>query len=261
MLRSLSLSLVALCTLIQAASAQISTDAHDTVLKLFDNTQLVFLGERHLSKLDSEFRIALINRPGFADRVNDIVIEFGNSLYQTTLDAYFLDLEDVSDEALRSVWRNTTTTSGVWDSPIYEAFLREVRRLNGSRPKDTRVRVVAGGPPIDWSNVEVFEDILPYTQRGWWGVRQIEREVLAKNRKALVIYGYGHFLRVDDEMEEDDNIIRRLESLYPDQKFSIVVPCARVDGESLDFTNVIEGSANPIYLDSQSEPVRTWKAN
>jgi uncharacterized iron-regulated protein len=144
--------------------AQVSNDAHDKVLKLFDHAQLVFLGERHLSKQNSDFQIALVNHPGFADRVDDIVIEFGNSRYQPIMDAYFLNLEDVSDKEFSQVWRNTTITTGVWDSPIYEAFLREVREINRSLTTGRRVRVIAGGPPIDWSHVEVFEDKLPYTR-------------------------------------------------------------------------------------------------
>ncbi|MHC4093566.1 MAG: hypothetical protein ACYSVY_25390 [Planctomycetota bacterium] len=236
-------------------------DAREEVLALFDEAQLVFLGERHLSKQDSEFRIGLIRHPHFADHVDDVVIEFGNSLYQDLLDAYFLDLEDMSDAELNQVWRNTTTTSGVWDSPIYERFLRELRTVNEGLAQRQRIRVIAGGPPIDWEKVEVFEDMLPYTYRGWSGVRQIERLVLAVDRKALVIYGYGHFLRLDDEMDEDDNMVRRLESLYPHKRFSVVVPFASVGGGTADLTGVIDADSLPVYVDAGSEPFRGWNAS
>jgi hypothetical protein len=61
-------------------------------------------------------------------------------------------------------------------------------------------------------------------------------------------------------MEEDDNIIRRWESLYPDRKFSVVVPFAKADDGQLDLTDVMEGNAFPNYIEAQSEPFRSWEA-
>ena len=235
-------------------------DAYEKVIALFEKTNLVLLGERHLSKLDSDFRIELVRHPQFPQRVNDVVIEFGNSLYQDILDAYFIKLENLRQKELSKVWRNTTSTSGVWDSPIYQQFLVELRKVNEKLPIATRIRVVAGGPPIDWGRVEVWEDQLPYMQRGWAAVRKIEREVLSKGRKALVIYGYGHFMRVDDELEEDDNIIRRLESLYPEEKFYAVLPFAKKDGTFLNIEDTLKAKTFPVYIETQAEPFEKWSS-
>lgn len=63
------------------------------------------------------------------------------------------------------------------------------------------------GSPVEWDKVAVYADTLPYSHRGWSFVRVIEREVLDKNRKALVITGATHLNRLDDEMYEDDNLV------------------------------------------------------
>ena len=92
-------------------------------------------------------------------------------------------------------------------------------------------------------------------QRGWSCVRQIEREVLAKSRRALVIYGYGHFLRRDTEMEED-NVIRRLDKLYPGKHFPVIVPFAKPGGDAIDPGDFASSETPPIYLDAQSDTIR-----
>ena len=56
-----------------------------TIVEAFDDVDLVALGERHWSRQHSEFRLALIRDPAFAQYVNDIVIEFGNPRYQPML--------------------------------------------------------------------------------------------------------------------------------------------------------------------------------
>lgn len=251
---SIALGCVAICAQVVGAES----NAYEKVLAKFQDVDLVCLGERHWSEHDAEFRIGLIRHRDFPSYVDDVVIEFGNSRYQNLLDAFYLRLEHIPMEELSWIWRNTTQRSGVWDSPIYEQFLREMREVNQGLPAKERVRVVAGGPPVDWSKVEVFEDLLPYMHRGWWAVRQIEREVLSKNRKGLVIYGLGHFLRVDGEMEEDDNIIRRLDALYPDRKFWVITPLYAVGGEPLKMPGFSKDSVYPVYLDAGTKPFTDW---
>jgi hypothetical protein len=41
-----------------------------TILEAFDRPNLLALGERHWSRQDSEFRIALIRDPAFAGNIN-----------------------------------------------------------------------------------------------------------------------------------------------------------------------------------------------
>jgi hypothetical protein len=67
--------------------------------------------------------------------VNDIVVEFGNTLYQDTIDAFVLNGQPVADADLRPVWRNTTQSPvQTWDAPVYEQFFRRVRAVNWTLP-------------------------------------------------------------------------------------------------------------------------------
>jgi hypothetical protein len=60
-----------------------------------------------------------------------------------------------------------------------------------------------GEPPIDWSKINTREDLIPFLEkRDIHAAEVIHREVLAKGRKALVIYGGAHFLRAGDSLTE-----------------------------------------------------------
>ena len=49
---------------------------------------------------------------------------------------------------------------------------------------------------IDWEKVKTREDIEPYlSHRDQWFTQVVKDEVLAKHHRALLIMGYGHFLR------------------------------------------------------------------
>jgi hypothetical protein len=63
------------------------------------------------------------------------------------------------------------------------------------RPRDAQLRVVLAEPPIDWSAIETFADLLPWLQRRFpYEAEVVEREVLTKDRKALLLSGAGHYL-------------------------------------------------------------------
>jgi hypothetical protein len=65
-------------------------------------------------------------------------------------------------------------------------------------PKDRLIRVLLGDPPIEWSKInsaEEFEAHSGMADRNRCPVEIMQREVLAKRRRALVVYGAMHFLR------------------------------------------------------------------
>jgi len=125
-------------------------------------------------------------------------VESGNSLYQGMMDR-FISGEDIPDRELRKAWQNTTQPHDVWDRPVFEGLFREVRNLNATLPKDRQIRILLGDPPMDWSKVnnatEFHEAWNTVGDRDGCAVEIIQREVLAKQRRALVIYGGMHFLR------------------------------------------------------------------
>jgi hypothetical protein len=151
--------------------------------------------------------VALIQDARFPRMVNDIVWECGSARYQGVMDR-FMSGEAVSDAELRETWRNTVGSINiVCDLPIYEAFIREVKAVNDRLPAAQKIRVLLGDPPVDWSVIKTIQDLMPWAeQRDTHAVDLINREVIAKNRRALLIFGDGHFPRksVRANYERDD---------------------------------------------------------
>jgi hypothetical protein len=167
------------------------------IVDAFKSHQLVALADPHGNVQINAVRLSLIRDPRFAATVNDIVVEFGNARYQERMDR-FVRGEDVAEDSLREVWQNTTIPNIGWDRPIYEEFFRAVRTVNASLPSARRLRVLLGDPPIDWSTVRTTDDLMKWmNDRDTYPADLIRREVLAKQRRALLIYGGGHFPRID----------------------------------------------------------------
>jgi hypothetical protein len=191
------------------------------VLNAFRTHPLVALDEGDHNNLQGyAFRMALIHYPGFAGLVNDIVVEAGNSLYQDVMDK-FVAGEEVSYDALRRIWQDTTQPHDIWDKPIYEEFYRAVRALNSGLPKERRLRVLLGDPPVDWAAVHTSADFPRRPES--FPTQLIRREVLAKGRRALIIYGGMHLQRHDyaRNYEPGDGIVEVLERDAPGSVFSI----------------------------------------
>ncbi|MEO8335706.1 MAG: ChaN family lipoprotein [bacterium] len=196
------------------------------VLSAIDAHQMVLLGESHRSPAFHHFLRELVQTPAFADRVNDIVVEFGNTLYQPILDRYIAG-DSVPHDSLQLVWRNTTQLLA-WDSPLYEEFYATIRHVNAGRSADKRLRVLAGDPPIDWTQTHAASDIpRRYGDRDIETVRIIEREVLARSRKAIVIIGGTHIYRASPGDRSQPPVLERatlgdqLNRLHPGVAYSI----------------------------------------
>jgi hypothetical protein len=121
-------------------------------------------------------------RPPFPDKLNDVVGECGNSLYQPILDRYIAGGE-VAISEVRPVWRNPTqpmcSVSG-----FYEILFPLVRRINQRLPAPRRLRMLAGGPPIDWVKVRNKSEVMLDRDASIASVMQEGSSiVLSKNRK------------------------------------------------------------------------------
>ncbi len=227
-------------------------DPVDGILDLFDNYSIVGLGEGfHTNWQGATFRLLLIRDPRFAEKVNDIVVEYGTGRYQNIMDRY-ISGETVPMDSVRLCWRETTQPV-IWDAPIYEEFFTAVRTLNQSLPVENRLRVLLADPPIDWSRINSREELEQWyydrmPERTWgkvnardgYAVDVVEREVLKKNRKALAIFGDQHFNRavlpggmpgfMGDYLK--GNFIYQLERMYPGSAVSIT---SILDADSLGF--------------------------
>lgn len=155
--------------------------------------RVIGLGEgAHRGEQDAAFRRALIADRRVVERANDLVTECGNSRYQSLIDRYTRG-DDVPHAMLRRVWEDSIVATPICDSPVYQNFYREVREVNAQLPRERQWRVLLGGPPIDWDAVQTFDDITKFEGgRDAFVVDLIRREVLARNRRAIVMYGRIH---------------------------------------------------------------------
>jgi hypothetical protein len=212
-------------------------DPYDVVLDALDTRQLVALGEFHLCQEYHDFLQALLLHPELPAKVDDIVVEFGNALYQDVADRFLLELEPVSDAELSQIWRNTIGGRTYWDAPVYEQFFRTVRAVNRGLPEQDRIRVLLGDPPVDFTQLQSAADAdeLPAPGgRDTFYADLVEREVLAEARRALLIAGGGHLHRgvSANDNPEQGNAGTLLSAEHPDALFVIEpLPFNQPDGE------------------------------
>jgi hypothetical protein len=235
-----------------------------TLISAFDQVDIVALGEAHMRRVDSDLRIALVRHPDFAKKVRSIVVEFGSTTEQSTLDRY-IGGENVSRAQLEQVWKTTTqAANGVWDDPIYADFFAAVRDVNSRLPADARIRVFGGDPgPGDNRSRETA------------AVSVLKEQILQKHGKALVIYGAAHFYRTApreylSNMGEDIGIVRMLEMDYPERTF-VVIPvgyrwalppgvAASIDPDYRKFDRALKTQVRPVLVPLQRLPFRDFTA-
>ena len=164
------------------------------LIRTFESHAIVAVSEApHGSEQLHSFLVSLVRDPRVATVVNDIVVEFGNARYQDLIDR-FVSGDDVPPRALQRVWQDTTQVTDVWDRAVYEEFYRAVRDANVNLPREQQLRVLLGDPPVEWERGPA--------DAGKWTPRRTEHaaqvvldQVVAKNRRALVIYAGGHLVR------------------------------------------------------------------
>jgi hypothetical protein len=166
--------------------------AIDGILAGFQNHALVAIGNYEDYAQQEDFYAALMRDPRFAREVGNVVVEFGAGAHQDIMDRY-LNGENVSFSDLRKVWTDIVG----FNIPYaigYVNFFVTVRDVNRTLPPGQRIHVWLGEPVIDWSKIKSKEELVKYyPQRDTHPIEIIEKEILAKNKKALVIYGDGHF--------------------------------------------------------------------
>ncbi|MGE0450298.1 MAG: hypothetical protein AB7Q29_12040 [Vicinamibacterales bacterium] len=167
--------------------------AIDGILSAFEQHPLVGIGDIHNMAQQEDFFVTLIRDPRFAKEVGNVVVEFGTATHQDTLDRY-INGGAVSFAELRSVWGDVVGATPTVTGLGYANFFVQVRTVNLSLPPEQRIRVWLGEPLIDWASVRTQEDIRgAMEQRDSYPAALIKREILAKGRKAVVIYGNVHF--------------------------------------------------------------------
>ena len=202
----------------------VPVDPATAIVEAFKTHQVVAISDAHGNEQNQAFIKSLIRDPRFAATVNDIVIEFGNARYQGIVDR-FVRGETVADDSLRLVWQNTTVANEI---PVDPEFFSTVRWVNAKLPRARQIRLLLGDPPIDWSAVNTREDHFKWlAMRDSHPAALVMLEVLAKQRRALLVYGHLHFQRknVFSDLDMQDwrmqTIVSLIESATPTKIFSI----------------------------------------
>ena len=202
-----------------SAQAPLPEPAIPAILKAFDNFEVVGMPAAHGQKDIDDLILSLIRDPRFPASVNDIVVECGNVRLQPMLDRYIAG-ENVSFQEVQHVWRDTTVQQMCGSSGFYEQLYPIVRSINQHLPVANRLRVVAADPPIDWSRIQSYQDLTPFFDRDGSIASVVEREVLSKHRKALMLFGVFHLLHGGGPGEGD--AVTRYERHYPGKTFIVI---------------------------------------
>lgn len=155
----------------------------------------------------------------FTANIDDVVIEVGNSRYQAMLDRY-VSGEDVPQQQLAVVWRKTTQIVGGEADPTTKMLIDMVRNFNLKAPQH-QLRVLAADPSIDWNAIHTaaqFDAFL--SQRDTNAASVIEKQVLSKHRRVLVVMGGAHFTRWASP-QYGPTVTMLLEQRYPGSTYVI----------------------------------------
>lgn len=176
-----------------------AVNARDCIIDAFKQFPIVAIGERHCIQEVHDFFTALLFDRELPDLLTDIVVEFGNAQHQDYADRFILENLPLSKAELQQLWRYTIGGGVLWDAPVYEQFFLTVHAINWMRPPHKRLRVLLGDPPCDPARIQE-KSAKTYVQnlekeRDKHYAEIVEREVLNKGRRALLIAGSGHLLR------------------------------------------------------------------
>jgi hypothetical protein len=192
-------------------------EAISAIATELDRHEIVALPVSHgLQELD-DFVLRLVQDARINEKLDDIVFEGGNRRHQALLDRYVMG-EALSVDELRPVWRDTTQQ--MWSlTDLGPRLFTLVRGLNHGRPAGKRLRVLVTEPPIDWSKIQNQSDYLTFrNDRSASITHTIVTEVLAKQRRALLLFGEGHIAH-----QARTSSVADYEVAYPGKTFVIFV--------------------------------------
>src|SRR5688572_9851736 len=207
-----------------APKPAVPVDPIPAILDAFRSHEIVALGDAHGTAQAQEFLRRLVRDPRFVATVDDIIVEFGNARYQGIVDR-FVTGADVPLDSLRQVWRNTTVANEI---PVDEELFTTVRAINATQRAGRQLRILLGDPPIDWAEVRNRADHFRWlAMRDSYAAALIQVEVLARGRRALLVYGQLHFQRLNvmSNLEMNDwrmqTIVSLLERATPTRVFTV----------------------------------------
>jgi hypothetical protein len=217
------------------------------ILAAFDSFRIVALGDAHGTKDLNDFTLALVRDSRFTNAANDIVVECLNSRLQPLLDRYVAG-EDIPLVQVRALWRDQTHPPCSVDD-FHQELIELVRRINQGRTASRQLRILAGEPPLDWPSTSPELHRAFLAQRDAHAATVVETEVLARNRKALVLYGLGHLFHGMKQMA-----VGRYEVIYPGVTFVIAPYLGALDGTRCGAPASISGTSLDALVASWPAP-------
>ena len=159
------------------------------ILDLYDEYDLVALGDHHGESGDAEMRNHIFANNDFSARVDVIVLEFVNGARQVDLDR-FLGGDKISEEEFVRLWRDTG--SDTWESPVYREMLMTLRETIARCKSSECPMVLAGNAPVDWDALSPGDSIPSGRAKLDHPARLAVCKGLRQNKTVLMIFGPGH---------------------------------------------------------------------
>ena len=171
------------------------TDAVTGIFTILDSVPLVAIGDIHAVAEEGAFYQKLVRHPQFGSKVDDLILELGNELYQDVADRY-VSGKTVPVDSLRMIWENTTQGPLLTaTAPMYTSLFDAVREVNSRQQPERRVRILLGDPAVEWKTVTREQLWAIHAKRGD-RMRELARDsVLAKGRRGIIIAGFRHLNR------------------------------------------------------------------
>jgi hypothetical protein len=220
LLRRAGLATVALLLPAHAAPADPASGTIAAIAKQFDMHAVIQLGELHRSLQIHAFIQQMLRDPRFVCRVDDVVVEFGNSRLQKLADSYASG-GMLTETQVASMYRETSVPL-TWNTPVYRAIYDTVRDINGRHICPHPVRIVLADAPLDWSKVKTAKDLEPYADRDAAMADTVEREVIARHHDAFLITGEFHAEKKTNDEADGLRTAQIIERRHPGSLFSIV---------------------------------------
>jgi len=265
-----------------SAYASDSASINAELAREFAHHPLIMVGEYHRSREIHRFLQQLLRDPAFICKADAVVIEFGNARLQQRADD-FVAGKPMREDELASLWRETAVPL-TWNSPVYRQFIETVREINQARLCPHPIRLLLGDPPLDWSKVKTAADLAAFNDRDRHFAAVVEREVLARGQRALLVTGKFHAWKTlpRDREAEGPTVAQLLERRHPGKLFVVMtVPSAeaaralgmdaapayrpvrnsglaQADFQLTDFATTVTPSSANGKTRLQLQPVKHW---
>jgi hypothetical protein len=176
-------------------------NAIDFVLKKVDEYPMVGIGDWHMCQEFYQFIQQLLKDPRLPGKIQDIIVEAGNSQYQAVIDRYIMEGQPVPLAERRPIWQEAAMGWYEANSPVYEQFFDTVRMVNLGLPKNKRIRVVLGDAPMNIPQFRANPEQYLRPFLAHYETLQDPREnsfasavnhVLAAGHRGIIICGNGH---------------------------------------------------------------------